>query len=224
MKSDNEKNDFADKINDFVQKNRKTIILSISVVFILIAGLIVFLSLQNVIQKNAISGADELNGRFEELRYYIGDENYAVDIEALLSDLNTFAKKHGGIAGSRAWSMIAQIHSGRQEWQQAEDFWLKAAKAGARTYLGPISLFNAAAAAEEQGKLEKAIELLQECINHKFEFPAAPRAQFSIGRLYEELNNNPAAIEAYRIVLTDWQNVSVWHQLARSRIIAIEIK
>ncbi|MDR0320267.1 MAG: tetratricopeptide repeat protein, partial [Treponema sp.] len=132
--------------------------------------------------------------------------------------------KTGGYAGSKAWSIIAQIHSRKEEWQQAEETWLKAAHKGARTYLGPIALFNAAAAAEEQGKLEQAIELLEQCLAHKFEFPAAPRAQFSIGRLNEQLGNTGAAMEAYRIVLINWADMPVWQQLARSRITALEIQ
>ena len=223
MKNENVKYDIGDKINDFVQKNRKAIVISISVIFILLAGFIVFLSLNNVYQKKAIAEMEELNLRFEELRPSISAK-YNADVEALLGELKVFAEKNGGIAGSKAWSMVAQIHCERKEWQQAEETWLKAARAGAKTYLGPISLFNAAAAAEEQGKLGRAIELLQECVDHKFEFPAAARAQFSIGRLYEELNNYPAAIEAYRAVITNWQSVSTWHQLARSRIIAIETR
>ena len=221
----NDKNPgLGEKINDFIQRNRRGIILSASAVFILVAGLIIFLSLQDVLGKKAVGEVEELNRRFDEFRFLIGDENYASDIETLLADLNAFAKNRNGIAGSKAWSIIAQIHSGRKDWQQAESAWLNAAKAGDKTYLGPISLFNAAVAAEEQGKLEQAIELLEKSVAHPFEFPAAPRAQFSIGRLYEQIDNYPAAVEAYRAVLINWQDIPVWQHLARSRITAIEVR
>jgi len=55
-------------------------------------------------------------------------------------------------------------------------------------------------------------------------FPAAPRAQFSVGRLRESLNEDEKAIEAYRAVISSWPNDQVWTNLARSRIIALEIK
>jgi len=221
----NDKNPgFGEKINGFIQRNRKGIILSTSAVFILIAGLVVFLSLQDVFGKKAIVEVEELNSRFNDFRFLIEDEQYASDIDALLEDLNAFVKNKNGIAASKAWSIIAQIHSSRKNWQQAESAWLSAAKTGDKTYLGPISLFNAAAAAEEQGKLEQAIELLEKSVAHPFEFPAAPRAQFSIGRLYEQIGNYPEAIEAYRAVLINWQNIPVWQHLAHSRIAAIEIK
>jgi len=223
MQNDNDLN-FGDKINNFVQKNRKGILISVSAVFILIAGLIVFLSLQDVLNKKAIGEVEELSSRFNDVRYYIEDEQSASEIEALLADLNVFAANKRGIAGSRAWSMIAQIYSGRKDWQQAESAWLNAAKTGDKTYLAPISLFNAAVAAEEQGKLEQAVQLLEQSVAHPFEFPAAPHAQFSIGRLYEEMNDYPAAVEAYRAVLINWQDIPIWQNLARSRIAAIEIR
>jgi tetratricopeptide (TPR) repeat protein len=222
MQNENEEQDFREKINGFLHKNRKGIIIFICAVFIMLAGLIVFLSLQNVFNKKAIAEAEKLNDTFQELRYYTSDENYTAQIQTLLTDTETFALNKSGYAAGKAWSIAAQIHSSRNEWQKAEEAWLRAAKAGDKTYLGPIALFNAAASAEEQGKIELAIELFQKSIDHKFEFPAAPRAQFSIGRLYEKLGNYPAAIESYRTVMINWQNVPVWQYLARSRIIAIE--
>ena len=53
-------------------------------------------------------------------------------------------------------------------------------------------------------------------------FPEAPHAQFAVGRLNEALNNRQGAIEAYRLVLANWPDVSIWASLARSRIIALE--
>jgi tetratricopeptide (TPR) repeat protein len=222
MQNENEKLSFGEKINEFSHKNKRGIIIFTGAVFILLAGLIVFLSLQDVFNKKAIAEAEELNVRFQELRYFTNDENYTAEIKTFLSDTEAFAKNKSGYAASKAWSMAAQIYSSRNEWQKAEETWLNAAKAGDKTYLSPISLFNAAVAAEEQGKIELAIELLQKSIDHKFEFPAAPRAQFSIGRLYEQLGDYPAAVESYRTVMINWQNVPVWQYLARSRIIAIE--
>jgi tetratricopeptide (TPR) repeat protein len=222
MQNENEKQSLGEKLNSFFQRNRKGIIIFSCAVFILLAGLIVFFSLQDVFNKKAIAEVEELNIRFQELRYSINDVNYAAEVQTLLSDIETLAANKNGYAAGKAWAMAAQIYSGRLEWQKAEESWLNAAKAGDKTYLGPIALFNAAASAEEQGKIELAIELLQKSIDHKFEFPAAPRAQFSIGRLYEQLGNYPAAIESYRTVMVNWQNVPVWQYLARSRILAIE--
>jgi tetratricopeptide (TPR) repeat protein len=223
MSNENIKLNIGEKINEFIQRNRKGIFIFLGLFVFMFIGLIVFLSLQDNFRKKAISEVEELNQRFNELRFNIGD-GYNSDVETLLAELNVFANNRRGFAGSRAWAIIAQIYSSREEWQKAEDAWLNSARVGARTYLGPIALFNAAVAAEEQGKLEQAIIHLENCIAHPFEFPASPRAQFAIGRLHEQMHNYSAAIEAYRAVLINWQDTPVWPNLARSKIIDIEIR
>jgi tetratricopeptide (TPR) repeat protein len=224
MKNDNEKLSPTDKITDFVQKNRKGIFIVIGAFFLFFIGAVIFLSLNDYLNKKAIAEIEELNRRFEDVQLYIGEEYYADDIETLLAELETFAAKKKGFPAGKAWSIIARIYSEKQEWRLAEETWLNAARIGNKTYLGPMALFNAAAAAEEQGDIERAIVLLRQCLSHPFEFPAAARAQFSIGRLNEQLNDYPAALEAYRAVLINWSNTPVWQHLARSRITAIEIR
>ena len=225
MQNKGESTNIGDKINDFVQKNRKGIFFTFGIIVFLLAGIVVYLSLNDYLQKKAIAEVEELDRRFTELRSGgTVEEANADDIEALLADINAFAKNKSGFAGSKAWSIIGRIYSERKKWPEAEEAWRNAAKAGNKTYLGPAAYFNAAVAAEEQGKLEEAIELFEKCVSHKFEFPAAPRAQFAIGRLNEKLNNFPAATEAYRAVLINWPSITVWANLAQSRITAIEVR
>jgi tetratricopeptide (TPR) repeat protein len=224
MQNENKKTDMGEKLIEFIQKYRKIILVSIGVLAVSFVALVVFISLHDVFQKKAIVEVEELSGRFEKFRFLMEDESYSADIDTMLADLNKFVKNKSGYAGGKAWTMIAQIYSSRKDWQNSKDAWLSAAKTGNKTYLAPVSLFNAAVAAEELGNIDEAIELLEKCISHPFEFPAAPRAQFAIGRLYEKQNNYPAAVEAYRTVLANWQDVPVWQHLARSRITAITIR
>ena len=224
MQNKTENLNLSDKIGDFVQRNRKGIFIIAGIIIFLFVGFVVYLSVSDYLNKKAITEVEELNRRYEEVSFYLSDETFSSDIEVLISDLIDFAGNKKGFAAGKAWSIVAKIHSGREEWPKCEESWLKAAAAGKNTYLGPIAFFNAAAAAQEQGKFEQAIEYLKECVEHKFEFPSAPRAQFSIGNLYERLDNYPAALDAYRVVLINWPDMPIWQQLARSRIIAIEIR
>jgi len=220
----NEIGNITEKINDFIKINRKAIFITIGILFLLFIGLITYLSINDVLNKKATAAIDELCGRYDELTLISDEDFYAEDLENLLADFKTFAEKNNGFAGSKAWSVIGQIYSGKKNWHLAQEAWLTAAKIGNNTYLAPIALFNAAAAAEEQGNLKQAIDLLKQCIAHKFEFPAAPRAQFSIGRLYETLGDPTTAVEAYRDVLIKWPEMPVWHNLARSRLAFLEVK
>jgi tetratricopeptide (TPR) repeat protein len=220
----NENKNITDKINDFVKNNRKTIFITIGIILALFAGFIIYLSITDSLDKKAIALVDELSSRYDDL-YLVNDEDYySADVENLLTDLKIFAEKNNKFAGSKAWTIIGQIYSNRKDWIPAQEAWLSAAKTGNKTYLGPIALFNAAAVAEELGNLEQAIEFLEKCLAHKFEFPAAPRAQFSIGRLHEMLGNLSAASDSYRTVIIKWPDMPVWQNLAHSRIAVIEEK
>jgi tetratricopeptide (TPR) repeat protein len=220
----NENGNVGEKINDFIKNNRKAIFITAGALLFLFAALLAFLSISDSLNKKAIAALDELIGRYDDLNLMNDEDFYNEDVENVLADLKVFAEKNKGFPGSKAWSVAGHIYSGRKDWPLAQETWLLAAKTGNKTYLAPIALFNAAAAAEEQGNLEQAIELLEQCVAHKFEFPAAPRAQFSIGRLRETLGDFTAAVDAYRAVLTKWPEMPVWHNLARSRLSVIEVK
>jgi len=213
--------DTEDKFSEFIKRNRKGIYTFMYTIIILFVGLIAYLSLNSYFQKKATAKVEELNNKYVELRFLLADEHYNDDVNALLEKLDPLKGK-SGYPGARAWTIIAQIHSGREDWSKAEEAWRNAAKTGKKTYLAPAAFYNAAAAAENQGKIEEAIELFEKSITYKFDFPAAPHAQFSIGRLYEQLGNIPAAVAAYRAVLINWPNIEIWANLAQSRIIVIE--
>jgi tetratricopeptide (TPR) repeat protein len=178
----------------------------------------------DVMRNNAISVVEGFSSRYETLRPSISDGSRSGDVAKLLEDIEAFAKKNSGYAGGKAWSMIAAIHIEQKAWTQAEAAWAAAAKAAEKTYLCPIALFNAGAAAEEQGKTNEAIEYYSGCLSAIADFPAAARAQYAIGRLQESRNENVAAIEAYRAVISGWPYDRTWTNLAHSRIIALEVK
>ncbi|MDR2143819.1 MAG: tetratricopeptide repeat protein [Treponema sp.] len=222
MSNINEKAGAGESINNFIQKNRKPVFIGLGVFAAVFAGFVVSLSVADALEKRAINAAEEFGRRFDALRFNINEESSAADVEALLRDLNDFAPKNSGYAGGRAWGLIGAIHADKKEWADAEKAYTSAANTASRTYLGAISWFNAAVAAEEQGKLPEAVEFYQKSLSSSGAFPAAPRAQFSIGRLKEAGNDRDAALEAYRAVISGWPYDTVWTNLAHSKIIALE--
>jgi len=224
MQNKTESPKVADRITDFIQKNRKGIFIITGIIVFLFAAFVSNIAVSDYLNKKYIAEVEELSRRYEDIAYLIGDDPFASNIEALISDSKQFAGNKKGLPAGKAWSIAANIYAERKDWPQCEEAWQKAAVAANKSYLGPIALFNAAAAAQEQGKYVEAIEYLEKCVGHKFEFPSAPRAQFSIGSLYERLGNYPEALVAYREVLIKWPELPVWQQLARSRIAAIEIR
>jgi tetratricopeptide (TPR) repeat protein len=212
----------GDRINNFVQKNRRTIFICLGVVVLILAGLIGGITIRDSLQKRAISRVEEFNRRYEELRFTIAEESNMEPVAVLLADISAFAPKNSGYSGSRAYALIAGIHQDKKEWAEAEQAWREAAKKAGKTYLAPVAFFNAASAAEAQGKIPEAIALYTECLTLADSFPSSPRAQFAIGRLEEEQGNVDAALAAYQALKTRWPNDTLWRNLAQSRILDIE--
>ena len=219
---ENENDIIGEKINNFIQRNRRTIFTCLIGVAVILVGVIVSLSVIEQMNKKALLTLEEYNARYEEMKGFIGDEAFDDEAMALLVDLETFANKTLGYSKGKAWTLVAKIYSAKKEWINAEEAWLSAAKSSPNSYLGPVSYYNAAVAAEEQGKYSEAIGFYTMSINHKMDFPAAPHAQFSIGRLNEALNDKSAAIDAYRQILIKWPSLPVWADMAQSRIIYLE--
>jgi tetratricopeptide (TPR) repeat protein len=214
----------SDAIAGFIQKNRRIIIPVIIAALCVLVGLIAGFAIRDALEARAISQVEAFDERYETLRFDIADPARGEEVQTLLDDLEAFAKSplRQGYPAARAYSMAASIQADLKKWTEAKEAWTAAARRGAKTYLGPISLFNAAVAAEEEGSLEEAIGYYTEITgSYKSAFPSAARAQFSIGRLREEQQNRTAALEAYRAVIDNWPSETVWTNLANSKIIAL---
>jgi tetratricopeptide (TPR) repeat protein len=218
-----EKTGPGDKINDFIQRNRKKIFICLGAAALFVVLFIGILTIRNVVYTRAIVRVEELNRRYEELRFDITRESRAEDVAALLAELKDFgAKRPSGYADVRAKVITAKIHSDKKEWAEALPAWIDAAKAGGRTYLEPVAFFNAARSAEELGDMEEAVSLYSQCLVRAESFPQAAWAQFSIGRIEESRDNLEAALEAYRTVVSKWPSDELWVNLAQSKIAVLQ--
>jgi len=227
----NEELNLTEKLNDFIQKNRIIILIGLAAVVVILAALVITISVRDKIQEKALTNLDDFSRRYDKLKdkFKIDNEGESEDdalrleeTASLLKELNVFAEKASGFASAKAYSLSADINWDMKNWADAEKAWLEAAKRGAKTYLAPVSLYNAAVAAEEQGNSETAISYYNRAFNYGDSFPSAARAQFSIGRLEESRNNKDAAIEAYKKLVGTWPNDTVWSNLAQSRILALQ--
>ncbi|MCL2138333.1 MAG: hypothetical protein FWH41_02250 [Treponema sp.] len=147
------------------------------------------------------------------------------DFDALLSDLETFANENSGYPAYRAWWLAGRIYADREEWAEAEKAWAASSKEAKNSILAPLAWYNAAVAAEHQGKIPEAIEYFTNSVSIPSRiFIEAPRAYFSIGRLSEFTGDIDAAMKAYNSIVNDYSFVTPWANLAQSRIILLEIQ
>jgi tetratricopeptide (TPR) repeat protein len=217
----NGENSLDERINNFFRNNRRIIIAGLGGLAIVLAALIGTLVIRDMLRERAINRVEDFTRRYEELRFNITEEANAELVAALLEELSGFASGNSGYPGSRAYALIAGIHGDKDEWAESDQAWREAAKKAGKSYLAPVSLFNAAAAAESQGKIPEAIELYARCLDFTESFPSSPRAQFAIGRLEEKQGNRENALEAYRNLRINWPG-TLWWNLAQDRIINLE--
>ncbi|MDR1429727.1 MAG: tetratricopeptide repeat protein [Spirochaetaceae bacterium] len=220
-----EKIDFTTRLADFLQHKRRIIIIAGAVVIgAFIAGISGYAIWEKTSGDN-IQAVEELYDRYFEM----GFENPAVnavneeETSEYIASVREFAEKKSGYAAVRAWTILGRVYQSRKEWPLAEEAWSRAAALKPASYLTPESLFNAASAAEEQGSVERAIEILKKISGeYPDTFPGIARSSFSLGRLYEKQEDTEAALSAYQTVVENWPS-SPWANLANSRIIALAI-
>jgi len=252
-RNENEVATANEKINDLIQKNRTAVLTALISVGVILAGFIAYYSISSVLRNRANAAVEELGSRYESLRDTItADTATAIDdeiaenddstvdlsteasadaldnkenpeIAALTAELEAFAKTARGYAGGKACGILADIYSRQRRFEDAQAAWVNAALKAKKTYLEPISWYNAAATAEGLGNYEQAVEYYTQSLGAQANFPLAAQSQFSVGRLKEEMGDRDGAIEAYRALITAWPNDTVWPNMARSRIIALEI-
>ena len=227
-----EESSASERLTEFIQNNRKVILMIIVAIVVVLGVSIIGLSIRDALRKNAIAQVEEFNRRLMILNPNLNWENLSEDgfavsdspeMNTLIAELSTFAGRTSGYAGARAYHILGNIYAEKRDWEAAEKAFTAGAKAGARTYLEAVSLFNAASCADELGNTQGAIDLYKRSVALKNIFPAAVRAQFQIGRLEESRNNRDAALQAYRDVINNWSENSGWTNLAHSRIIALTL-
>jgi tetratricopeptide (TPR) repeat protein len=207
----------------FLQQKRNFFLGLLIVVVAAVAIFFVIAGLQDANEKKKMAALEDLVERYEKLAVIIEDEPSGADVEALRSDLQTFAAGTRGYAGAKAWSLAGTVYSKQGKWAEAENAFAESAESGKKTHLYGPSLFNAGIAAEEANNTEKAIEYY----TRSAEVPGTiigARAQFSIGRLQEEKGDKDAARLAYRNVIDQYTDYSgdTWREFAQSRLIALD--
>jgi predicted negative regulator of RcsB-dependent stress response len=216
-----EQRGFGDVLADLIQRNRRGLLTGAIVIVVLVTGFIAGNALRSSLREKANGAVEDFAQRYEVLVIDLNEPEKAEEVTTLLDELAAFAGKTSGYAGARAYSLAASVYAEQKNWAQAESAWRSSAKKAGNSYLAPVSLFNAAVAAEEQGNLETALDLYAESAAHSAGFPAAARAQFAIGRLREAQGDTQAALEAYKLIPEKWPGESSWSNLAQSRIILL---
>lgn len=197
------------------------IVIGIAVV-VVVAGLWIGLS---VSERNALENQraiDELQVSYSE--WAALEDKSTPEAQAAMEELVT---KLSDLAGKRAKSyatikaqyLLGLVSYTNGEYAEARTHFEQAAKKGEGTYLASLSYYNAAVASEQLQDTAKALEYYQIVYDrYGDESAEAPKALFSIARLYEAENELRLARAVFQ-QLADEYPASEYAKLAKSRLL-----
>lgn len=141
----------------------------------------------------------------------------------LLDQLNRLIDRYPRqYGGQRALFLRADLNYGNKAWDAALKDYETLASRFSKSYLAPVSLFNAAVCYEEKGDVDNALKLYTRIAQTYKESTVTPRAIFDEGRLEETKASWENAKTAYESLDTLYSQ-SVWDKLAKNRLVELKV-
>ncbi|TFG60910.1 MAG: tetratricopeptide repeat protein [Spirochaetales bacterium] len=212
------------KLASFLQKGRIYFIILLAA----IVAVIIFFAVYNEVRKKVIEKSTLLSEAVEkDYSAWLTelDEEKRTGMETgMFEEIDRIAEKYPNqYAAQRGLFIKGLVYAEKKQWDDALAAFLKVSEKFPSSYLSPVSLNNAAVAAEENKENAKALEIYEK-IRKDYEktFPDLPKIVFSIGRLQEELGKSEEALQSYSDLVDNYAGNS-WTNLARNRIIALKL-
>jgi len=214
---------FTEKFEQFLIKNRKPLLIGVSVVLL---GLIIF-GIASTVQERRITEyterVEQAQDLFEDYRQADDEQKAEISSELQNELYDILDRMDGAYPGLRALHILGELAYQEDRYDDAKEYFLRITNDFPHTHLAPVSLMNAAVISEQLEDYEGAISYYQQVAErYSNEYHGAPRALLNIGRLYEELDDTSAALQAYEQLTAEYQNTE-WANLAQTRIIQLEI-
>jgi tetratricopeptide (TPR) repeat protein len=204
----------AGRIEAFLIKYRKAILVTAAVIVAGGAAAGIGVAATESARKKGLDRVDRISAALVKA----DGDGYAEASGTALAELESLTTRKN-IVGARANMLKAEILFNDKKFDGARDAWLKAADADKKSYIAPLSWFNAAACCEELGDSEAAFEWYRKAGGEK-DFTLKTHALFNAGRVKDEVGDYEAAAKAYQ-ELNDAHAGDSWANLAMTRIIAL---
>ncbi len=217
-----EDKNFKTVLATFLANNRVPFMVIAAIVVVLVIGVGIYTYVhQNRVEQSAVA-AEQMQSLFADWQNAEEEQKSELAEELTATGEETIGKFSGMYAAARAHMVLGRVAYEREDYSAAIEHFNALADSQPKSYLAPVALMHAAVAHESATEYENAIAAYQRVReNYAATFPGVAHALFSIGRLYEELDDREAALQAYNEVVDDFSS-SNWTNLARDRIIYLE--
>ncbi|WP_028973564.1 tetratricopeptide repeat protein [Spirochaeta cellobiosiphila] len=213
------KQKFISGLITFFQKNRVFFIIVLVLLIAAVIGLAVYDSYHKDSVDTQIAKVEVIENEYQTLQVASDKE---AKLNNLIEEINNLESSESlsKWPKQRLLFLTGKVYFDLQNWSEAADTYLETANVQS-SYLTTLSLFNASVAYEQNGDLNKALEILDQLESYDDEAVEKIHGLFNKGRLLEKLNRTPEAIEIYQSLETKYPN-SDWTKLAKERIIKIK--
>jgi tetratricopeptide (TPR) repeat protein len=211
------------KFHDFLRKYRVLVLGVFGAAMLALIGVAVGTGISDAAVNAATSSLEKLDADYAVLGAE-QDQAKKADLEKVfLASIDGVIKKWPHrFAALRAQAYKAKIEETKKDWAGSEKDWLAIADSSPDSYLAPVALQAAAAAAEEQGAPDRASAYYKKLVDkYGDKTIGIPHAYFALGRLAEQSKDYAAAMTAYQKVVSTWPDGD-WTKLATDRIIFLK--
>ena len=209
------------KVNGFMTRNRKPILVVAIVLVLAAIGICVYVGIMDSQRKAGIAAVDEIEYKYKNGFDALTEEEIVARQNEAMDSLSSYTDKKG-VVGVRANMLAADISFAKKDYLGSKDFWIAAAEADTKAYTSPISYYNAGVCYEESGDNQTAASYFQKAIDND-SFLMEPRALFGIARAKEASGDYAGAAESYQKMLDDF-STDEWTDLAQTRLIQLQIE
>lgn len=214
-----EKVNTSEKVDKFVSKNRKPILIGGIVVIAAAIAVCIIIAVTDNLKVKSISAIDSIEYTLTKGSYELSEEDLSSRQNETLGALNPYLSK-SGVVGVRANMLAADVAFQKRAYEDSRNYWLKGAAAGKKSYTAAICYYNAGVCSEEMSDLDGAVENYTKASEEKY-FYLVTHCLFSLGRVYETKNDVTNAAETYQ-KLADNYPADKWTDLAKSRLLALK--
>lgn len=210
--------DADEKLESFILKNRRLILIAVAAVVAAAVIVCITLIVSDSVKKRALAAIDAAE-------YAYADKSEGLEESEITERYNTVREAvtpyltGRGIAGVRANLLLAEAAFQAADYEAALGCYLAAADADKKAYTYAEAMYNAAVCAEETNNLTDAITYYNTAADAEG-FLLASHAVFNAGRIEESLGDYAKASEYYQKAV-DTYNGDSWAALSQSRLIAL---
>ncbi len=206
------------KLSSFLNNNLKTIGIVAGVIIVVVIIIAIVNGVTNNTTNKNFDALDKAQTQYTTVISNPDSESYDADLAQAVTDLEALENADGYV-GYKATYLLGINAFNAEDYQVALDYFLEVKESAKNTYLGSLSLSNAAVCAEQLGQDAKAIEYCQELIDtYSNDAAESPRAMFTLGRLYEAQGNSDLAQGQFQQLADQFPN-SEYGKLAQNSLL-----